>query len=446
MTSIAQPRRLSRTWRALAVSCACSLALGGVSGHAAERPTCKGQKATVVGTPDADELQGTEQRDVIVGMGGEDQIVARGGNDLVCSGRGADFVEAGTGADRVDAGKDSDTVHGGRGDDSIATGRGAVEALFGGAGDDRLSGGAGDFDGLIGGPGDDVLDGGGGLDTAEFWDSTGGIVADLRSDSASGFGDDAVIDIEGIVGSNYDDVLDGDDESNRLVGQAGDDVLRAHDSGPLEGGLGDIVEGGPDDDLIDGGDGADVASYDDAPAAMTVDLDDGTATGEGTDDIAGIEAVIASDFDDELLGDGGDNAFAGGAGNDLLDGRGGRDQAAYFDANAPVDVDLEAGTATGWGSDTLIAMEDVVGSAGPDTLAGDGVGNVIDGGSRSDSIRGADGDDVLLGGPGDDDADGGDGSDACDAETESNCEGEPPRLGSWSGLVTGWPLLDDRER
>jgi hypothetical protein len=112
------------------------------------------------------------------------------------------------------------------------------------------------------------------------------------------------------------------------------------------------------------------------------------------------------------------------------------DQAAYFDSFEQVVVDLAAGTATGWGADTLTGIEDVIGSAHADLLTGDGGPNGISGGSGADEISGAAGDDVLLGDGGVDSADGGAGTDACEAETETGCEGEPQ--GALRRAPVGW--------
>ena len=49
-------------------------------------PTCKGQPATIVGTPGPDVLVGTEGDDVIHGLRGDDTINGGGGNDLICGG------------------------------------------------------------------------------------------------------------------------------------------------------------------------------------------------------------------------------------------------------------------------------------------------------------------------------------------------------------------------
>ena len=395
------------------------------TGGAVAAPRCLGRVATIVGTGGDDRIVGTRGPDVIVGRGGEDLIEGGRGDDRICGDGAFDFIEGGPGDDRISGGPGSDTAHGGPGRDRIRSGGGSLEALFGGRGDDRLFGGAGSFDGLIGGPGDDRLHGGPGRDLAEFFESPGPVNGDLEANVVTGHGADELVSIEGLVGSSFDDVLAGDEASNLLVGEEGDDVLIGRGSGTLVGLGADVLDGANGDDTIDGGDGADILRFEDSPNPIAVDLAAGTATGWGSDQVTGIEAVIGSDLNDSLIGDAEDNAFVGGFGDDSIDGRGGVDQAAYFDAFEPVAVDLAAGTAAGWGDDTLVGIEDVLGSALDDMLAGDDGPNAISGGSGADKISGAAGDDVLLGDAGVDSADGGDGIDACDAETESRCEADP---------------------
>jgi Ca2+-binding RTX toxin-like protein len=403
----------------------CVLAQGAGSAYGAAAPRCLGKVATIVGTNGDDELVGTAGPDVIMARGGWDLIRSGAGGDRICGGRGLDFVRAGGGDDRIVTGPGSDTVHGGRGRDRIDSGGGSVEALFGGSGDDRLFGGPGSFDGLIGGGGDDLLDGGPGLDLAHFFDSPGPVQGDLETDLVTGHGDDVLRDIEGLTGSNLDDVLLGDDASNLLVGERGDDLIQARGSGTLDALGADVLDGAGGDDTLEGGAGDDILRFEDSPNPVTVDLAAGTATGWGSDAVSSIEAVIGSDLNDSLLGDANDNRFVGGFGDDLIDGRGGVDQAAYFDAFEPVIVDLAAGTATGWGADTLVDIEDVLGSAHADVLAGDEGPNAVMGGSGDDTLEGAAGNDVLIGDVGVDTADGGPGADACDAESETGCEAEP---------------------
>jgi Ca2+-binding RTX toxin-like protein len=128
---------------------------------------------------------------------------------------------------------------------------------------------------------------------------------------------------------------------------------------------------------------------------------------------------------DTLLGGAGDDVLHGGLGQDILDGGEGRDTASYkwvepdgidgaFIASVfeGVTVDLSVGLATGaFGTDILGRIENVVGSAGDDTLIGDGEANLLSGGDGDDTLNGAGGDDVLITGAGMDTVDGGTGDD-----------------------------------
>ena len=408
----------------LVLALALALAPGAGSANGPTAPRCLGRLATIVGTSGDDELVGTPGPDVIVGRDGVDFIDAGRGDDRICGRGESDFLEGGSGDDLIEGGLGADTAHGGPGRDLIRTGTGPVEALFGGRGDDRLFGGPGTFDGLTGGAGDDLLDGGPGQDLAQFFESPGPVQGDLETDLVTGHGTDVLRGIEGLVGSSFDDVLLGDDASNLLVGEEGDDLIDARGSGSLVGLGADVLDGGEGDDTLDGGEGDDILQFDDSPSAVAVDLAAGTATGWGNDAVSSIEAVIGSDLGDTLLGNGDDEAFVGGFGDDLIDGRGGVDQVAYFDSFEPVVVDLAAGTATGWGADTLVDIEDATGSAHADLLVGEDGPNAIAGGSGADAISGAAGDDVLVGDDGVDSADGDAGTDACDAETETDCEAD----------------------
>jgi Ca2+-binding RTX toxin-like protein len=110
------------------------------------RPTCQGDKATILGTRGADVLIGTPRADVIVASGGNDTIRGRGGDDLVCAGSGGDHVHGLAGDDRIYGGPGPDHLLGGAGDDRLA----------GQAGNDTLDGGPG-LDRLLGGPGRNVV-------------------------------------------------------------------------------------------------------------------------------------------------------------------------------------------------------------------------------------------------------------------------------------------------
>ena len=87
-------------------------------------PTCRGKRATRVGTSGKDRLQGTKRADVIVSLGGDDTIRALAGNDLVCAGRGRDTVLGGPGKDRLIGEGGADTLRGGPGKDELVGGPG----------------------------------------------------------------------------------------------------------------------------------------------------------------------------------------------------------------------------------------------------------------------------------------------------------------------------------
>jgi Ca2+-binding RTX toxin-like protein len=104
-------------------------------------------------------------------------------------------------------------------------------------------------------------------------------------------------------------------------------------------------------------------------------------------------------------------------GNDILDGGEGHDQVAYLSASGAVQVTLTAtgGTATGAaGNDTLVSIEDVVGSNFNDVLTGNDNLNSLIGADGHDLLLGGGGDDFLIGENGDDSLDGGLGADLLD--------------------------------
>ena len=81
--------------------------------------TCRGKKATVVGTAGKDRITGTRKADVIVALGGNDLVKGLGGNDLVCGGDGNDAVKGGPGKDHLLGEKGKDQLLGGTGRDRL---------------------------------------------------------------------------------------------------------------------------------------------------------------------------------------------------------------------------------------------------------------------------------------------------------------------------------------
>ncbi|HEX2196083.1 MAG TPA: hypothetical protein VHJ76_04075 [Actinomycetota bacterium] len=386
----------------VAAVAAIALAAGMVATPAHAAWTCFGKVATIVGTDRDNTIKGTPRQDVIWAGLGDDTVYGRGGNDLICGGSGEDRG-----------------LYGNKGNDKIDAGTSTRATLvYGGKGDDLLydAPNGGDAQEMFGGPGDDVLKAG---------DSNG----------------------------TYLDVLDGG---------PGDDVM---EQGETEG----IFYAGPGNDVIWGGRGGgdrDELILTDAPRGIRLDMRDETMRGWGRDEVAEIEIVMGSRFDDTISGDEDRNVFVGAAGDDKLSGGASRDcilggavefwnrcyfayevdpgsgddvlaggdgdddlvggdgddrftggtgtDTAWFSASrAPVAVDLGEGSATGEGRDTL-DVEGAVGSEFADALTGSEASDRLHAGtsraSRGDVLRGLGGDDTL-GVQYDTDLDGGAGSD-----------------------------------
>ena len=388
--------------------------------------------------------------DVVAGNAGHNRLWGGAGNDSILGGAGNDTIMGGLGDDTIDGGTGANTasyaeslagvtanlatgIADGEGHDVLVSiqnlmgsaysdtlsgdatantlnGGGGDDVLSGGDGNDSLNGGTGN-DVLAGGTGDDTLSGGTGSDTASYRSAAAAVAVDLTLGTATGDGTDTLGSIENATGSRFADVLTGSAAANTLSGGAGDDQLS---------GLGgnDVLAGGLGNDTIDGGSGRDTISYALSATGVTVDLSKGSATGEGTDTLIGIENVEGSQQGDRITGNGGANVLDGEAGNDILSGGGGDDRlvgswgddrlnggagfdtADYSGSAAGVTVDLTLGTATGEGSDALFSIEAVMGSIDMDVLTGSSQGNRLDGNSGDDVINGMGGSDTMTGGEG----------------------------------------------
>ncbi|UWQ93556.1 hypothetical protein K3727_21465 (plasmid) [Rhodobacteraceae bacterium M382] len=113
------------------------------------------------GTPGDDVLIGTEDAESLDGFDGNDRLVGAGGNDSLDGGPGADTLNGGDGDDRIIGGPAADdlrdVIYAGAGHDSVDAGAGN-DLVFGQAGNDTIAGGAG-VDELQGQDGDDVITG-----------------------------------------------------------------------------------------------------------------------------------------------------------------------------------------------------------------------------------------------------------------------------------------------
>ncbi|WP_268800190.1 retention module-containing protein [Pseudomonas huanghezhanensis] len=128
----------------------------------------------------------------------------------------------------------------------------------------------------------------------------------------------------------------------------------------------------------------------------------------------GNDVLVAGPGNNELFGDSGNDILFSGPGNDLLDGDAGHNTADYSLATAGVTVSTGINGAQntgGAGTDTLVNIDNLVGSNFNDRLTGDAGSNVLNGGLGNDVLNGMEGDDILIGGPGNNTLTGGPGND-----------------------------------
>ena len=119
---------------------------------------------------------------------------------------------------------------------------------------------------------------------------------------------------------------------------------------------------------------------------------------------AGDDVIDGGAGADKMSGEDGNDTFIGGAGADYMSGGTGIDTVDYGASAAAVVVNLNTGTGSGGDAagDTLVEIENLVGSQYHDTLFGNARDNRLSGGAGNDRLSGGDGADVLIGGSGND--------------------------------------------
>ena len=320
----------------------------------------------IIGSQHDDFLFGDNAVNIIVGMGGNDQIDARGGSDVVREQGGNDTIAGGT--------------------DSFNA---ALPAI--------LRTDLGDVLEYVGDPA-----------------VRGGIIADLSLGQVTELSfntRDSVTGFEGLRGTQFNDRITGSNSSDSLLdGRDGNDTIfgmRGND-GLAGGGGNDFVDGGVGDDWVRGDAGND------------------TVIGG-----SGANVVDGGAGDDTVNGDGGNDTVSGGAGADLVDGGADSDTISYayvafatsdgrgvsigleFQSNSGSSIQGRAYASTGAGSslnaggttnvDTVAySIENVIGSRFNDTILGNELDNVLDGGDGDDTIAGSTGNNTLIGGKGND--------------------------------------------
>jgi Ca2+-binding RTX toxin-like protein len=279
---------------------------------------------------------------------------------------------------------------------------------------------------LTGNSGNNVLDGGSGADILTGGDGDDSYVVDQAGDLVSeqpGAGSDLVkASITWTLAAHVENLLLTGSANTNGTGNTGNNTLTGNTgNNELNGGSGsDTLVGGAGNDTYVVDETGDivielaVANIDTVQSAITyslVDTDGVGANGGNVENLvltgsAGINgtgnalanSLTGNNGNNILLGGFGNDVLNGGEGDDFLDGGSGSDRASYAGATAGVQVNLGiAGVqTTGMGDDTLVAIENVSGSSYDDTLIGDTLNNVLDGGSGLDMLIGGLGDDIYV--------------------------------------------------
>jgi Ca2+-binding RTX toxin-like protein len=212
----------------------------------------------------------------------------------------------------------------------------------------------------------DSFNGGGGLNNVDYVHFGSGITANLAdpSQNTGNAAGDTYTNIVSLIGTNFSDTLIGDGNTNALEGGGGADTLIGN-GGTLD--FASYVH----------------ANTGNANVGVTANLADPTQnTGDALgDSYTGINSLIGSNFADTLTGNASDNNLRGRGGGDTLDGGGGSDTADYF--NGPgvrADLSNPASNTGDAAGDTYISIENLRGSNFNDTLIGDAGNNRLDGG------------------------------------------------------------------
>ncbi len=389
---------------------------------------------------------------LLLGQSGNDHLIASGGTQSIVSG--------GDGDDQIDASNRGDDLYGDDGDDVyrilITSSLGQRIRLR-----ELLYVDPADFEPQA--RGSDTIDLSAFSNSANLNLGTLGVFNDLSVGVQSVIGTQLQLillgSLENIIGTSASDTLIGNSESNRIEGRGGDDIISGvGGDDTLEGGTGnDVIDGGSGDDLFlfatesgvplgsdtvyeanNGGiDGLDFSGM---PVGLgTLDLNNASAQSlsggllgltlrqsSSNVAVAEVEEVVATSFDDTILGNSLDNRIEPKGGNDMVDGRGGsdiyvftgrnlgsdqvidassgagRDTLDFVGFDAPVAIDLALTTPQNLGELTLTlsagdSIENVLGSSFDDIIYGNSRDNALFGAAGVDRLEGRSGNDRLVG-------------------------------------------------
>ena len=323
---------------------------------------------------------------------------ANGGDDTMTSTTGVGFaldIDGGAGNDTLDGGDDADLITGGEDDDRIIGDNNPPNTRdnsVGGSGRDTLVWNPGD--------GDDINEGGSETDTIEVNGGGGGEVFTVAPSATPGR---IAFDRTGPTPPGPFNLDIGTSERLDLNAGGGDDSMTS----TTADGFALDIDGGADNDTLDGADGADLITG-----------------GAGNDRISGDnnpagsrDNSVGGDGDDTLVwnpGDG-DDINEGGAGNDTIEVNGGGGGERFtvkpsptagrvlFDRTGPTPpgpFNLDIGTSeqlvlnAGDGNDRITGANKLAGLI-TSTFNGDGGNDRITGTDGADGLNGGAGNDVI---------------------------------------------------
>lgn len=376
-------------------------------------------------------VQGSDYGDTLtMGSNGrqDDKVYGMGGNDHIIAGTRTELMDGGSGNDVLDARATpymSVYIYGGDGNDTIY-GNNVYSFTDGGDGNDviyasgQISGGSGDDQIFVQRGNSGRISGGTGNDKIVLSDNDSFCAGNDGADTITGgSGDDSIYsgNFQYIEGQDYYTLDPADDmglEKDVIAAGGGDDRIAI--------GYGDSADGGSGSDTLS----LSLGGLQAGVAFTTAGLVSGAPFTLGGGTIRNIETLVylrGTEFNDTLtlatqetllevnagagddviisnassvsvMGGAGNDRFISGIAGDTFDGGEGIDTIDYSRSTTAVTVDLSTGV--GARGDTLLNVENVLGSRLNDTIIGDSGANVLNGGAGADVMAGGAGDDTYY--------------------------------------------------